>query len=196
MLKPIVSKTLQHLIAQNSWAKSMLVNHSGKVLQLVLSSVTAHLIVLEDGTLAMAGETLPADASISLSLATALKMLAKNAAAKNELTITGDTEFATEIGKVLGALSWDIEADLSRVVGDTAAYESVKFAKTARSNLKQQVVNAGEMLAEYWQEERPMIAKKMQVDHFIQSVDQLRDDVARLEKRIEKLAKQSNKNTQ
>ena len=201
MLKPMFSKILQHLIAQNSWAKPMLVSHSGKVLRLELSPVVAHLIVLEDGTLAMlgetamAGETLAADANISMSITTALKMLAKNTAAKNELTITGDSDFAAEIGRVISGLSWDIEEDLSRVIGNTAAYESVKFAKNASESVKQQAINAAEMLAEYWQEERQMIAKKIHVETFNQEVDKLRDDVARLEKRIEKMTKNINKNT-
>jgi ubiquinone biosynthesis protein UbiJ len=43
------------------------------------------------------------------------------------------------------------------------------------------------MLTEYWQEEQPLIAKKRHVEKFIQEVDQLRDDVARLEKRLAKL---------
>jgi ubiquinone biosynthesis protein UbiJ len=43
------------------------------------------------------------------------------------------------------------------------------------------------MLTEYWQEENPLIAKKRHVVAFVKDVDQLRDDVERLEKRIEKL---------
>lgn len=188
MLKPIISKVLQHLIDQNSWAKPLLMNHSGKVLQLKITPMTAHLIVLEDGTLALAGETLPSDANITMSVTTALKMLAKNDSARNELVITGDHEFASEIGKVLSGLSWDIEEDLSHLIGDSAAYQSVKFAKTTSEGVKQQVQNLAEMLAEYWQEEQPMIAKKYQVETFNDEVDRLRDDVARLDKKIEKLA--------
>lgn len=194
MLKPIISQVLQHLIAQNSWAKPMLTTHSGKVLQLEITSITAHLIVLEDGTLAVAGETLAADAVIGMSMTTALKMLAKSDAAKNEINITGDHDFATDIGKVLSGLSWDIEADLSRVIGDTAAYESIQFAKKTSGAIKQQVVNTAEMLTEYWQEERPTIAKKVAVETFNQAVDTLRDDVARLDKKIEKLAQYINAN--
>jgi ubiquinone biosynthesis protein UbiJ len=44
-----------------------------------------------------------------------------------------------------------------------------------------------EMLTEYWQEENPLIAKKRHVENFVEEVDHLRDDVDRLEKRIEKL---------
>jgi ubiquinone biosynthesis protein UbiJ len=43
--------------------------------------------------------------------------------------------------------------------------------------------------AEYWTEERPLIAKTTHVKQFIAEVDALRDDVERLEKRVEKLAR-------
>ena len=41
--------------------------------------------------------------------------------------------------------------------------------------------------AEYWTEERPLLAKPQQVSAFMQQVDTLRDDVARLEQRIKRL---------
>ena len=44
------------------------------------------------------------------------------------------------------------------------------------------------MLFEYWQEEKPLIAKKRHVEQFNQDVDTLRADVDRMEKRLEKLA--------
>lgn len=188
MLKPIISKVLRHLIAQNNWAKHTLINHAGKVLQFEVSPIKAHLIVMEDGTLAVASDSLSADASIKISLANALKMLAKIDSVRNELVIIGDNEFASEVGKVLSGLSWDVEEDLSHLIGESAAYESVKFAKTTCEEMKQQMLNVTEIFIDYWQEERPMLAKKYHVENFNQVVDVLRNDVARLDKKIEKLA--------
>ena len=45
------------------------------------------------------------------------------------------------------------------------------------------------MAAEYWTEERPLIAKRAHVEQFAHEVDQLRGDVERLEKRLEKLSR-------
>jgi ubiquinone biosynthesis protein UbiJ len=41
----------------------------------------------------------------------------------------------------------------------------------------------------YWTEERPLVAAKQDVERFVRDVDGLRDDVARLEKRIEQWIK-------
>ena len=43
------------------------------------------------------------------------------------------------------------------------------------------------MASEYWQEEKPLIAKKRHVEQFNNDVDTLRADVERTEKRLEKL---------
>jgi len=45
-----------------------------------------------------------------------------------------------------------------------------------------------ESLAEYWTEEQPLLARPADVGSFCRNVDTLRDDVARLEKRIEQLS--------
>ena len=51
--------------------------------------------------------------------------------------------------------------------------------------------NLAQSLAEYWSEERPLVASREAVRGFIQAVDALRDDVERLEKRIERLPRAS-----
>jgi len=48
--------------------------------------------------------------------------------------------------------------------------------------------NLARSFAEYWTEEQPLIAGRADVEQFNREVDALRDDVARLEKRIERIA--------
>ena len=47
-------------------------------------------------------------------------------------------------------------------------------------------MNTGRSFAEYWTEEQPLIAGARDIEAFNRAVDQLRDDAARLEKRIER----------
>jgi ubiquinone biosynthesis protein UbiJ len=91
------------------------------------------------------------------------------------------------LAKVLQGMRWDYEEDLSKIIGDIPATQANAFAKKTYSEAKSKVINVTEMLTEYWQEENPLIAKKRHVEAFVKDVDQLRDDVERLEKRIEKL---------
>jgi ubiquinone biosynthesis protein UbiJ len=115
--------------------------------------------------------------------------LAKDEAAAKEAQLEGDIELATALSKVLQNLEWEYEEDLSRVVGDISANKIATFGRETVAGIKKQSFNAAEMLAEYWQEEQPMIAKKRDVQQFISDVDTLRDDVERLNKRFEKLIK-------
>ena len=187
MFKPLLTRVLNHLVTQNQWARGELLPFSGKTVRFNMPPASANLTILEDGGLAMAGETLHADASIYLSPSLALRLLAKDSDAMSQVRIEGDTELAKTLAKVLQNIKWDYEEDLSKVIGDISANKVSAFAKNTAHEAKQQAVNFAEMAAEYWQEENPLIAKKRHVEDFVQKVDVLRDDVERLEKRLAKL---------
>jgi ubiquinone biosynthesis protein UbiJ len=187
MFKPLLTRILNHLITQNNWARGELQPFSGQTVTIHLGPTNANLTILENGGLAMAGESALSDASISLSPSLALRILAKDVSASNQVQITGNTELAKALAKVLQGMRWDYEEDLSKIIGDIPATQANTFAKKTFSEAKSKVINMTEMLTEYWQEENPLIAKKRHVEAFVKDVDQLRDDVERLEKRIEKL---------
>ena len=187
MLKPLLSRLLNHLITQNNWARGELLPFSGKTVQFNISPASAKLTILEDGGLAMTGETLKADAYIFLSPSIALRIIAKDIDAMSQVRIEGDTELAKTLARVLQNIKWDYEEDLSKAVGDISANKVSVFAKSTAQEMKHQAVNFAEMAAEYWQEENPLIAKKRLVEDFVQKVDVLRNDVERFEKHLAKL---------
>jgi ubiquinone biosynthesis protein UbiJ len=188
MLKPLLTRLLDHLVNQNQWARNTLLPFAGKTVRFNLATTGACLTILEDGGLAMAGDTAQGDASISLTPSLALRLLAGDTSAQSQVKVEGDTELATTLAKVLRGMKWDYEEDLSQILGDIPATKISEFGKHAAHTAKQQSINLAEMLTEYWQEELPLIAKKRHIEKFVQEVDQLRDDTARLEKRLTKLA--------
>ena len=189
MLKPLMTKFLQHLTNQNEWSRPYLTPFAGKVVQFDFVLGKANLLILEDGSLAISGETASSEATIHLPPSLALRLLAKDEAAKMFIKIDGDTHLATELSKVLQNMHWDIEEDLSHVTGDIAAFKIGEFTKQAFTEMRQQSQNAVDMLSEYWQEEKPILAKKRHVEQFNADVDTLKSDVARLEKRLQRLIK-------
>lgn len=188
MFKSAATRLLQHLIAQNSWAHALLQPFAGKSVKLDFMLVDFSLVILENGDLAMAGETNIADATVKISPSTLMRLLAKDEAAKLQISVEGDTHLASELAKVFTNMRWDYEDDLSRVVGDIPASKFGRLLRQTSHTIKDTGTNLGEMLFEYWQEEKPMIAKKRHVEQFNQDVDTLRADVDRLEKTLEKLA--------
>lgn len=195
MLKPIATRILQHIINQNNWSREHLTPFAGKVLQFDFVLIKPSLIILEDGSLSFAGETIGADAVIHLPPSLTLRLLANDDAAKMQIKIDGDTHLATQVSKVLQKLRWDIEDDMSHLVGDIAASKISKSSHKVLQTVKKQSIDITEMVSEYWQEEIKILAKKHQVERFITDVDVLRSDTARFEKRLQKLSLSYAKNT-
>ncbi|HZV98525.1 MAG TPA: SCP2 sterol-binding domain-containing protein [Methylophilaceae bacterium] len=192
MFKPLITRLLNHLISQNSWAKQHLQPHGGKSVCIHVPPVRTVLTILEDGGLAPAGDSFSAqavnaDATLTIPLSAIPRFMLNDQNASTLVGMEGDTELATALAKVLHNMSWEYEEDLSKIIGDAPAYEIAKFGRKVVSEAKRQTVNVAEMFSEYWQEEQPLIAKKRHVEQFINEVDLLRDDVERLEKRLEKL---------
>ena len=95
---------------------------------------------------------------------------------------------------MLSHVRWDYEDDLSKVIGDVPANRVGTFAREAAGTVKDTAINLTEMLSEYWQEEKPVLAKKRHIEQFSNEVDTLRADVERLEKRLQRLSQNSAKN--
>lgn len=187
MFKALATHSLQHLIKQNSWASAALQPFSGKSVQINIPPLVTHLLILEDGNLAIAGETNIPDATVTLSFSLLLRLIAKDEAAKLQIRVTGDTHLASELSKILSHIHWDITDDLSKIIGDVPAHKISQLGQNTLHTAKETGINLVEMLSEYWQEEQALIAKKYPVEKFNQEVDVLRADVERLEKRLSKL---------
>jgi ubiquinone biosynthesis accessory factor UbiJ len=76
---------------------------------------------------------------------------------------------------------------LSHFTGDIAAERIVQVVNNTQQQLHNVAVNLTQSTAEFFTEEHPLLAKPQQVSAFMQQVDTLRDDAARLEQRISRL---------
>jgi len=189
MLKALSTRVIQHLLAQNTWSAPLLQPFASQSAQLNFVLAKTSLVILENGSLAIAGDTSIPDATITISPGLLLRLMAKDESARLQIKVNGDTHLATALAKLLSQIRWDYEDDLSKLVGDVPANKIGEFTRHSVSTVKESAVNLAEMLTEYWQEEKPMLAKKRHIEQFNTEVDTLRADVERLEKRLAKLAK-------
>lgn len=193
MLKPLITRFLQHICSQNQWSKTYLLPFAGKVAQFDFVLVKAKLIILEDGSLALTndyeGETNAPEANIYLPPSLAMRIIAGDEAAKMLVKIDGDSHFAAELSKVLQNMRWDIEDDLSKITGDITAHKIGELTKNSFTTMRRQAIDSAEMLTEFWQEEKNILAKKRHVEQFNTDVDTIKSDAARLEKRLQKIEK-------
>ncbi len=77
--------------------------------------------------------------------------------------------------------------ELSSLIGDVAANRLTWFAERVGGIPGAIGSRLLLELGEYWRDEAPLLARKQHVAEFCAEVDTLRDDVARLEQRLQRL---------
>ncbi len=187
MLDALAGAPLNHLLRANDWARDALKPHAGKVARFCCAPFDTRLAVLDSGEVAAAAPGAAADLTMTLTPGLMLRVAARDENAWRDIVIDGDTAFATAINHLWRHLRWDAEADLSRVFGDIAAHRMAESGRTLQRWAQMSGDNLARSAAEYWTEEQPLIAATNDIARFNADVDQLRDDVARLEKRIARL---------
>jgi ubiquinone biosynthesis protein UbiJ len=112
------------------------------------------------------------------------------------VTIEGDSALAQRFGEFFNGLDIDWEEQLSQLTGDVAAHEIGNFVRGAIGWGKQVNRTATRNLKEYLEEELRLIPGRYEIEPFLSEVDRLRDDVERLEARIQRLSQiDDNKDT-
>jgi len=184
MLTALALPAVNHVLRRNEWALQHLRAHAGKTARIVCPPATAGVCVLESGELAAARGTGTPDVVIRVTPGALLRLLAHDERVWSEVAIEGDSDYATALHHVWQHLDWGVEEDLSRFVGDIAAHRIVGMGRHMQSAARQAVDSTIENVREYWTEERPVLALRRDIESYNRAVDAVRDDVARLEKRI------------
>lgn len=175
---------LNHLLKQNVWALERLARFSGKHVRFDITPFTLTCAILSDGSVSGAEAAASADARCIIAPSLLPRLALHDEKAHAEIRTEGDAALLAEIFYLSRNLRWDPAEDLSPVTGDIAAERIVQSLQSAHQQLQSSALNLSQAAAEYLTEERPLLAKPQQVSAFIQQVDNLRDDVARLEQRV------------
>ena len=180
---------LNHLLAQNSWAQPRLARFAGKTVRFHIAPFYFAYIVLSDGTLQVTDSKASSDVLLEIAPTLLPRILAKDEAAHAAISSSGDAVLLAEIFYLSRNLRWDAAQDLSRVTGDIAAERIVQSVQSTREQLGDSALHFSQAAVEYWTEERPLLAKPNQIAAFAAGVDTLRDDLARLALRVQRLSK-------
>jgi ubiquinone biosynthesis protein UbiJ len=189
MFDPPAAEFLNHLLRGASWARDLLAPFAGRTARFETLPLPIQLTVGEDGLVAPAAAEASPAVTVRLTPGLMLRLAARDETAWREVEISGDTEFAAAINQVARNLDWDVEEDLTRIFGDIAGHRMAESGRALRRWGAQALDNTARSFAEYWTEERPLIAGARDIEAFNRAVDELRDGVARLEKRIDNLTR-------
>jgi len=179
---------LNHLLTQSGWALQRLSKFAGKTARFNIAPFSFLYTVNDDGTVHSAEDNTSADAVCNIAPSLLPRLALKDEAAFSQIQTSGDASLLAEIFYLSRNLRWDATEDISRVTGDIAAERIVQLADTAQQQIRSSALNLSQAFAEYWTEERPLVAKSAHINQFVHNVDKLRDDVARLEQRINRLS--------
>jgi ubiquinone biosynthesis protein UbiJ len=179
--------TINHLLAQEAWARDTLTRHAGKTACIDTGHLQLRMRVARDGMLEAADADETPAVTIHVKLSDLPLILQNRDRAFSYVRIDGDAEFANTISQLSQGLRWDVDHDLERLFGPIAANRLAGGARSAASG----AVNAGrrlaENVAEFLLEERRVLVRLASVESHAGDVNRLRDDVERAAKRIAKL---------
>lgn len=128
---------LNHVLMQEPQAQERLRRQAGKPVRLQWGEIHLSLAATPAGLLERVMPDVQPDLRVTLTQSSPLAMAqALMAGQKPGVDIQGDVQLAAEVAWLVDNVRWDVEEDLSRVVGDAAAHTLIRVARTAAQGLK------------------------------------------------------------
>lgn len=178
---------INHLLAQEDWARASLRRHAGKLACIDTGHLQLRLRVVADGLLEAGEADAAANVTIHVKLSDLPLIAANRERAFSYVRIEGDAEFANTVSQLSKGLRWEPEHDLERLFGPIGANRLAGGARSALANARATGRRMAENLAEFLVEEQPVLVRPHEVEEFGADVVRLRDDIERSAKRIARL---------
>jgi ubiquinone biosynthesis protein UbiJ len=179
---------LNHLLSQHAWAAERLRPFADRTVEVRCPPFPDLRLRITAAGLA---ERAPADAASTLVVKLSpgvLPLLAMgDERARGRVEIEGQADLAAAVDELFRKVRWDFEEDLSRVFGDVVAHRLASGGRAVAAWQRDAAQRLAENLAEYWTEEQPLLLRPANAEKFRRDAQALRDDAARLEKRVEQL---------
>ncbi len=101
--------------------------------------------------------------------------------------ISGDSALAHRLQAILADTRIEWEAWLGNLLGDAAGHEAARLIRSVAGYGRDTLTSLLHSSSEYLQEEARLLPTQVEVDYFLDQVDELRDAVERLDARIARL---------
>ena len=175
-------------IATRTSAKKISEQLEGKILSIHIKNTSRFFnVIMNSNELNSHTITENYDVQISGSLINFVKLLRNNssdALRDGTISINGDVAVAQKFQKLFAMIKPDIDEELSHFVGDIMANNIVTVSKKTGDWLHNTTDILQENIKEYLQEEIKLMPSKYEFNVFSKEVSKIRDDIERLEKKI------------
>ena len=191
MLTATLENVLNRGLPRSPRAQQLCAELTGRSVAVEVREITRLLLESTGSTLRITRGAAGADAEIVGGPFGLLALGAEHPEAvlqRGDVEIRGDAELAQKFRELVLLLRPDPEEELSGLIGDVPAHQIGRFARMARSWTHRAARTTAENLAEYLAHERQHLIPRNEGDQFLRGVDAVREDVDRLEARIDLLA--------
>ncbi|MDA8224961.1 MAG: hypothetical protein M0T86_03455 [Betaproteobacteria bacterium] len=182
----LLCSALNHLLAQAPWARRKAMLLAGQSIRLNLFPLQWTLAFNAEGWIEPS--TTEPLATLRITPFGAIRIAFDEAQAQHAVEILGDAQLAARFGMILRTLTWDAQADLARLLGDSAAHLITHTINEWMRRTNDTLLDQARAWMEYATEETPLLAGRARIAAFVADIDALRDRTARLEQRVSLLA--------
>ena len=129
---------LNHVLMQEKEAQNRLLRKKGSVIHIRWGLFELDLVITPAGLVDRAKPAAKPDLLLAVAAESPVVVLQSVLSGKAPpVNIEGDVQLAAELGWLADNLRWDVEEDLSRLIGDVPAHTLVNAARQALAGLRQ-----------------------------------------------------------
>ncbi|MFN3885084.1 MAG: SCP2 domain-containing protein, partial [Rhodocyclaceae bacterium] len=181
--------TLNHLLDGAPWARARLAPFAGRPAHFDIPPFAISFAVTSEGRLSPSDDSTPADVVIRLPADTAFPISHGLDEAMSKASVEGNAEFATALSFVFRNLHWDVEEDLSHLVGDIAAHRLMLAASRFFAWHHRTATNLVENLAEFLVHEKRFLVARDELLALQEAIARLATDLDRVDVRLSSLSR-------
>lgn len=195
LLQAVTETGANKLLALDDASRRRLGRLKDKAIKVQLTDIDLQLgFVVTEAGLLVTGDLAEADATLALPVSALgeLKDSANlpRALKEGRLDLSGDPMLLKQFSELFAKLDIDWEGELARYLGDVPAHLLLSTGARLQKRLAASLARFGQWGAEQLTEESRLTPNALEQRAFFDAVDDLKSDLARLERRLEALERQ------
>lgn len=192
MLTDIIANLVNRGLPRSPRAQQLCAQLEGRSLAIEVGELARIHVASNGATLQITTGEREADATLAggpLSLLALAGAAPESVVQRGAVTISGDAQLAQQFRELAQLLRPDLEEDLSYVLGDVPAHQLGRLARLGAGWTRKAATTTLTNLAEYLGHERQDLVPRNEGEQFLHGVDSVREDLERLEARLEIIAR-------